>query len=125
MSLITVPSADAVIKCALTVHRALGPGLFESVYERCLARELEDSGIRFERQLSLPLVYKGVEISKAFRVDFIVEGELLVELKSAERLLPMHQMQVRTYLKLAGLTKGLLINFNVPLLRDGLKSVVC
>jgi len=125
MSLVTVESAEPVIGCALTVHRALGPGLFESVYEACLARELEETGIRFERQVALPLLYKGIQFSKAFRVDFIIEKELLVELKSIERVLPVHLMQVRTYLKLAGLRKGLLINFNAPLLRDGLKSVVC
>jgi len=122
--LITVKSASRVIECAITVHRTLGPGLFESIYEPCLAHEMQKAGLRFERQVVLPLTYDGLRFPKAFRVDFIVEHELLVELKSIERFQPVHSMQVRTYLKLADLRKGLLINFNVPLLKDGIKSIV-
>ncbi len=124
MALVTVDSAEAVIGCAIAVHRALGPGLFESVYEPCLAHEFDKAGLRFQRQTSLPLVYDGVRFPQAFRVDFIVEDELLVELKSIERLQPVHHAQLLTYLRLAGLRKGLLINFNVPLLKQGVKSVV-
>jgi GxxExxY protein len=124
MALVTVDSANTVIGCAIAVHRVLGPGLFESVYEPCLAYELHRAGLRFERQVLLPLVYEGVRLSQAFRADFIVEDELLVEVKSVERLQPVHQMQVLTYVKLAGLTKGLLINFNVPLLKEGVRSIV-
>jgi GxxExxY protein len=124
MGLVTVDCANAVIGCAISVHRALGPGLFESVYEPCMAHELEKAGLRFQRQVSLPVIYDGVRFPHAFRVDFVVESELLIELKSVERLQPVHNTQLLTYLKLAGLHKGLLINFNVALLRQGLKSVV-
>lgn len=113
---------DAVIGCAIEVHRELGPGLLESAYERCLARELELRGLRFELQVPLPILYKGMSIDCAYRLDVVVESELLLELKSVEHLLPIHDAQVITYLKLAGMPQALLMNFNVRRLKDGLKS---
>lgn len=124
MTLVTVDSAEKVIGCAIAVHRALGPGLFESVYEPCLAHEMGKAGLRFQRQVLLLLIYDGIRFPCAFRADFVVEDELLIELKSTERLQPVHQAQLLTYLKLAGLKKGLLINFNATLLTQGLKSIV-
>jgi GxxExxY protein len=125
MALVTVDSAATVIGCAIAVHRTLGPGLFESVYEPCLAHEMHKAGLRFQRQVALPLIYDSIRFPQAFRADFIVEDELLVELKSVEHLQPVHHSQLLTYLKLAGLRKGLLINFNVRLLKEGLRSIVC
>ena len=124
MSLITTPSAEIVIACAIQVHRSLGPGLFESVYCPCLGREMSKAGLNFESEVTMPLIYDGIRFDKAFRADFIVEKELLVEVKSVEHVLPVHASQVLTYLRLTGLRKGLLINFNVPVLKQGLKSFV-
>ena len=122
--LVTVPSADRVIQCAINVHRTLGPGLFESVYGRCLSLEMASAGLRFQEQLAFPVTYGGLQIGPAFRVDFIVEDELVLEIKSVDVLQRVHLMQVRTYLRLTGLKKGLLMNFNVPVLKDGIRSVV-
>ena len=105
--LITVPSAERVIQCAMEVHRILGPGLFESVYERCLSREMSSAGLRFCEQLALPVTYDGAAIDRAFRVDFLVENELVLEIKSVEALQPVHLKQLRTYVRLAGLTVNL------------------
>lgn len=124
MALVTVDSAELVIGCALKVHSATGPGLFESVYELCLTHELGKTGVKFRRQVLVPLIYDNIVISQAFRADFIIEEELIVEVKSVEQLTPLHQKQLLTYLRLTGLRKGLLINFNAPRLKDGLKSVV-
>lgn len=124
MALITTPSADSVIGCAIKVHRALGPGLFESVYQPCLAHEMAKAGLRFARQVVIPLTYDGLAFPHGFRADFVVEDELIVEVKSLEKVLPVHATQVLTYLRLTGLRKGLLINFNVPVLKEGLKSFV-
>jgi GxxExxY protein len=124
MALVTVDSAERVISCAIKVHSATGPGLFESVYELCLTHELGKAGIKFRRQALVPLIYDSVVIAQAFRADFIVEEELIVEVKSVEQLSPLHQKQLLTYLRLSRLRKGLLINFNAPRLKDGLKSVV-
>lgn len=124
MGLVTVNSAETVIGCAITVHRALGPGLFESVYEPCLVHELTKAGLKFARQVLLPIQYDGLVFARAFRADLIVEGELLVEIKSIERVLSVHHAQVLTYLRLSGLKKALLINFNAEALRAGIKSFV-
>lgn len=120
-------SADAqchwsgvVIGAAIEVHRHLGPGLLESTYEACLARELELRGVPHARQVVLPVAYKGATLDAGYRLDFLVADELIVELKSVEKLLEVHKAQVLTYLKLSGLAVGLLINFNVPWLRDGI-----
>ena len=122
--LIRYPQAETVIGAAIDVHRALGPGLLETAYDQCLAFELQSRGLRFEHQVAVPLVYKGVRIACSYRVDYVVEGQLLVELKAVERLMPIHDVQVLTYLRLLGLHKALLINFNVPRLVDGVKSIV-
>ena len=124
MALITTPEATAIIGCATRVHSALGAGLFESVYEQCLAVEFGKAGLSFQRQVTLPLRYEGLELKRAFVADFIVEATVLVEIKSIERVLAVHSSQVLTYMRLAGLKKALLINFNTPHLRDGIKSFV-
>ncbi len=124
MSLVTTESTSRVIGCAIRVHRALGPGLFESVYEPCLAYELTRAGVRFERQLTLPVTYGDVVLERAFRIDLLVEGDLIVELKSVESFTPLHRTQLKTYMKLAKIRKGLLLNFNVTLLKHGIRSVV-
>ena len=115
---------EKVIGAAMEVHRALGPGLLESAYETCLARELVIQGIAFEQQVELPVVYRGVPLSCGYRLDFLVEGELILELKAVEELLPIHEAQLLTYLKLYDKRIGLLINFNVALLKQGLQRIV-
>jgi len=113
-----------VIAAAIEVHRVLGPGLLESVYESCLCRELELAGLAYERQRALPVSYKDVRLDCGYHMDVVVAGEVVVELKSCERLLPVHSAQLLTYLRLGGFHVGLLINFDVPLLKDGIKRLV-
>ncbi len=113
-----------IIGGAIAVHRGLGPGLLESSYETCLALELEMRGLPYERQKAIPILYRGIAIESAYRADFVVAGTVILELKSVDRLEPIHTAQILTYLKLSGCPIGLLINFNVPYLRDGLKRVV-
>ena len=109
---------------ALAVHRALGPGLLESAYHECLAIELNHLGLSIEREKIVPIVYRGRTIPHAYRLDLIVDGLLLVELKAVDGIDPVHRVQVLTYLKLLHLPLGLLINFNVPLIRDGIHRVL-
>lgn len=116
--------ARAVVDAALTVHRTLGPGLLESVYEHCLAHELQTRGLRIERQRPLPVVYGELRLEAGYQTDLIVEGVVIVEVKAVEALAPVHTAQLLTYLKLSGLRLGLLINFDVTLLKQGLKRVV-
>lgn len=111
-----------MIGAAIRVHRALGPGLFESIYDPCLARELARRNVPFARQVEIPLIYEGERIGPVFRADLVVGGSLLVELKAVERVHPLHHAQVLTYLRLSGLPQALLINFNVSVLRHGIKS---
>ena len=113
-----------VIGSAIEVHRAIGPGLFESVYQQCVAEELRHRRIPFETQVPVPLVYRGTQLNCGFRVDFVVAGRLLVELKSVEQILPVHHAQLLTYLKLLGLSEGLLLNFNVPVLKQGIRRIL-
>lgn len=113
-----------VIGCALEVHRTLGPGLLESAYEQCLAYELARAQLPFQLQVALPVNYKGLQLDCGYRIDVLVDGKLIVELKSVEQLLPIHEAQLLTYMKLARVPVGLLINFNVPLLRHGIKRLV-
>ena len=113
-----------IIGAAIEVHSALGPGLLESAYEECMCRELSLRTIPFQRQVPLPLEYKGVRLDCGYQLDLLVAELVVVELKSVEALMPIHEAQLLTYLKLGGWNVGLLINFNVPLLRDGLKRVV-
>ena len=114
---------DAIIGAAISVHRELGPGLLESVYEKCLAFELADRGLSATTQQEIPVSYKNLTFDCGFRADLIVENKVLVELKSIDQLLPVHTAQVLTYLKLSNLRTGLLINFNVPLLKSGIKRL--
>ena len=114
----------SVIGAAIEVHRALGPGLLESAYEICFCRELNLREIRFQRQVPIPLEYKGVKLDCGYRSDVIVEETLLLELKAVDALLPIHEAQLLSYLKLTGVNVGLLINFNVELLRDGIRRRV-
>ncbi len=114
----------AIVDAAYAVHSKLGPGLLESVYEVCLAHELKKRGLRVERQVSLPVHYDGMDLDAGLRLDLIVEKCVIVELKAVEAILPVHTAQMLTYLKLTGHRVGLLINFNVPLIRDGIKRIV-
>jgi GxxExxY protein len=116
--------SGAVVDAAMKVHSALGPGLLESAYEACLLHELRKQGLKVEAQASLPVAYDGVKIDVDYRVDLLVEGAVIVELKAVETLLPIHQAQLLSYLKLNDKRVGLLINFNVLHLRDGIKRMV-
>jgi GxxExxY protein len=109
---------------AIAVHRHLGPGLLESAYEECLCAELGEAGIAFRRQVPLPIVYKNVRLDCGYRMDIVVENELIVEVKAIDRLLPIHDAQILTYLRLSGLKAGLIMNFNSILLKDGLRRLV-
>lgn len=114
----------AIIGSAIEVHRALGPGLLESAYEECLCRELHLRGIPFERQRPLSVEYKGLRLDCGYRLDLLVSDRVVVEVKAVESLLPVHEAQLLTYLKLGGWTVGLLINFNVPVLKQGIRRRV-
>ena len=115
---------EAIIGAAIEVHRHLGPGLLESIYEAALAFELSELGLAVERQKPVPLAYKGLKFDEGFRVDLLVAGEVVVELKCVDAVLPIHEAQVLSYLKLAGLKTGLLLNFKSPLLKQGIKRFV-
>ncbi len=115
--------AKDVVDAAFRVHSALGPGLLENVYEACLRHELSKRGLRTERQVSLPVVYDTVRLDAGLRLDLVVENRVVVELKAIEAVLPVHEAQLLSYLKLSGHRLGLLINFNVPLIRDGIKRI--
>lgn len=115
---------EAIIGAAIAVHRELGPGLLESAYEACLAYELSARGISFERQEPLPVLYHGVKVDCGYRIDLLVEHCVVVELKSVETIDRIHEAQVLSYLRLAGCTVGLLINFNVVLLKKGVRRIV-
>lgn len=108
----------------MEVHRQLGPGLLESVYEYCLVQELMCLGLNVQRQVKLPIIYKNQILEKEFFIDILVENVVVIELKSVESLLPVHEVQLVTYLKLSGKYLGILINFNVPLLRDGIRRKI-
>ena len=114
-------AARGCVNAALQVHKRLGLGLLESVYETCLAHELRKAGLPAERQLQLPLIYDGLAFEAAYRIDLLVDESVIVEVKSVEALAPIHEAQLLTYLKLSGLRLGLLINFNVPLLKHGVR----
>ena len=116
--------SNKVIGCAVEVHRTLGPGLLESAYERCLSYELTCAGIRHVTEKEVPVDYKGVKLDCGYRADFMVEDELIIELKAVGKVLPIHEAQLLTYMKLASVKTGLLINFNVKLLKEGIKRFV-
>ena len=115
---------DKIIGCSIEVHRHLGPGLLESAYEECLCHELVLNNIPFERQKTLPIVYKGKEIQSAYRLDLLVDDKVVIEVKSVEKLLPVHEAQLLTYLKLTGKRTGLLLNFHCAVLKEGLRRLV-
>ena len=115
---------EQILGAAIAVHRALGPGLLESTYEACLAFELLERQVRIERQAAPPVVYRGVRIDCGYRLDLVDEGVVVVESKEVERLLPVHEAQILTYLKRSGLPVGLILYFNVPMMRDGIRRFV-
>ena len=115
---------EQIIGMCIEVHRTLGPGLLESAYEECLCYELQHGGLKYRRQAPLSVEYKSVKLDCGYKMDIVVQDSLVIELKTAEKLLPIHEAQLLTYLKLSGIRKGLLINFNVPLLKDGLRRFV-
>jgi GxxExxY protein len=114
------PLTERIIGFAIEVHRRLGPGLLESAYEECLCYELSQDGLRFQRQVPLPVVYKSVRLDCGYRLDIVVEDNVVIELKAVERLMPIHEAQLITYPKLSGIPTGLLLNFNTPVLREGI-----
>ncbi|MEA1947676.1 MAG: GxxExxY protein [Thermodesulfobacteriota bacterium] len=116
--------SNKVIGCAIEVHRNLGPGLLESTYEQCLAHELKIEGMPFKLQYPLPVEYKGIKLDCGYRIDLLVANSLIVELKNIENVLPIHQAQLLTYMKLSGIKIGLLMNFNVKYMKNGIKRMV-
>src|SRR5690348_5008258 len=118
------PLTERIIGFAIEVHRQLGPGLLESAYEECLCFELQQGGLSFRRQVPLPVTYKAVRLDCGYRLDVVVDETVILELKTVERLIPIHDAQMLTYLKLSGIRTGLLLNFNSPTLKDGLRRFV-
>ena len=116
--------SSIIVECALKVHKALGPGLLESAYEECLLYELQRQGLSVEQQKPLPLVYEEVKLEVGYRVDLLVNHKVIIEIKSVETLTDVHLAQVLTYLKLSGCRLGLLMNFNISLIKNGIKRVV-
>jgi GxxExxY protein len=116
--------SSKIIGAAIEVHKALGPGLLESAYEDCICHEMGFLKLSFERQKLLPVVYKRVKLDCGYRLDIVVENAIILELKSCEKIEPIHRAQLLTYLKLSGLNLGLLLNFNVPVMRDGIVRIV-
>ena len=116
--------AHEIVDAALEVHRLLGPGLLESAYQICLVAELEFRQLRVDQQKLLPVTYRGRRLDSSYRLDMVVEDSVVVEIKSVESLLPIHQAQLLSYLKLSGYRLGLLINFNVPLLKNGIRRLI-
>ncbi len=115
---------EAVIGAAIQVHREIGPGMLESAYEACLAYELVERGWKIEQQKPVPLVYKGVHLECGYRMDLLVQDQVIVEIKAVDQIMPIHRAQLLSYLKLSGLKVGLLINFNVQLLKSGIERIV-
>lgn len=116
--------AREIVDAAFKVHKTLGPGLLESAYEACMAHELSLRNLDFRTQVVLPVVYEGVKLDAGFRLDMLVEERVIVEMKAVEKIIPLHEAQLLTYLRLSGLRLGLLINFNVLLIKDGIKRMV-
>lgn len=115
---------EAVLGCAVKVHRALGPGLLESAYEACLAHEIRKAGLQIERQLTLPVIYDGERIDLGYRLDMLVENSVVVEIKAVEKLLDVHRAQLLSYLRLSGFRLGYVLNFNVSLMKGGIVRLV-
>ncbi|MFO8112316.1 MAG: GxxExxY protein [Desulfosalsimonadaceae bacterium] len=117
------PLTGRIIGCAIAVHRSLGPGLLESAYQQCMAHELHLKGVPFQKEHPMPLEYKGIHLNCGYRIDLLVDGQVVVELKSVDNLLPVHFSQILTYMKLADVPTGLLINFNVTKLANGIERL--
>jgi GxxExxY protein len=115
---------EKIIGFAIEVHRHLGPGLLESAYEECLCHEMNQNGLVFRRQVPLPVTYKSVRLDCGYRMDIVVDDRVIIELKTVERLMPIHDAQVLTYMKLSGIPTGLLLNFNTPMLREGIRRLM-
>ena len=115
---------ERIIGAAIEVHELLGPGLLESAYEECLAHEFAVQGVKFKRQQGLPIAYKGVRLDCGYRLDFIVEGRVIVEIKAVERIIPIHEAQLLTYLRLSRLKWGLILNFHASVLKHGIRRMV-
>ena len=113
-----------IIGCAIEVHKVLGPGLLESVYQECLAFELENAGLEIETEVIVPIYYKGIKLDRGYRIDILVEEEIVLELKTVDKLIDKHQAQVLTYLRLGGFNLGYLLNFNEVLMRKGIKRFI-
>ena len=118
------PLTQEVIGLAIEVHRELGPGLLESAYEECLCFELKRTGMSLQRQMALPVMYKAIRLDCGYRLDVVIEQRLILELKTVERILPIHEAQMLTYLKLSAIPTGLLLNFNSVILRDGIRRMM-
>jgi len=118
------PLVKAVIGLAIAVHRELGPGLLESTYKRCLCWELAANGIAYESELSIPLKYRGLSLDCGYRIDVLIEGWLVIEIRSVAAILPIHTAQVLTYVRLSNAKQGLILNFNATRLKDGIRSVI-
>jgi GxxExxY protein len=116
--------SNKIIGAAIEVHKALGPGLLESAYEECLCEELDLRGLSYERQKPLPVVYRRKKLDCGYRLDVVVENSVILELKSCEKIEPIHEAQLLTYLKLSGLHLGLILNFNVAMMKEGIKRIV-
>jgi GxxExxY protein len=116
--------SNKIIGCAIEVHKTLGPGLLESAYEKCLSYELVNANIGHKLQKELPIEYKEIKLDCGYRIDIVVEDKIIIELKSIERILPIHEAQLLTYMKLSGINIGLLMNFNACKLKDGIKRFV-
>ena len=114
---------ERIIGCGIAVHRGIGPGLLESAYEECLCYELSQAGLSFERQVPLPVIYKGVKLDCGYRMDIVVEASIIVEIKAVQGLLPIHEAQLLSYLRMYGKRVGLLMNFHAAVLKNGLKRV--
>jgi GxxExxY protein len=122
--LLAEESTEQLIGLAIEVHRNTGPGLLESVYEQCLCHEFREAGIRFERQVAIPVIYKAMPIAEGFRADIVVAREVILEIKSVAAILPAHEAQLHTYLRMSGLHIGLILNFNARRLTDGIRRYV-
>jgi GxxExxY protein len=118
------PISHSVIGAAIEVHRCLGPGLLESAYEACLCYELRQRDIQFVQQARLPLVYKDLKLEEGYRIDILIPGQLIIEVKAVDAIAPVHQAQLLTYMRLTGIRAGLILNFFVPVLKDGIKRMV-
>ncbi len=116
--------SNLIIGMAIEVHKQLGPGLLESAYEQCLAYELSHAGIIFERQKELPVVYKGISLDCNYRIDIFVDNKVIIEIKAEKLIMPIHEAQLLTYLRLSNIKLGLLLNFNVPVMKQGIKRIV-